>query len=46
MWYTVTFVKSWDIAEGTKQTQMEAATTKTARKTALPSGVLRYKIVI
>jgi hypothetical protein len=45
MRYTVTFVESWDVAEGTKQTQMKAATTKTARKTALPSGVLRYKIV-
>jgi hypothetical protein len=44
MWHTVTFVESWDVAEGTKQTQMETATTKAARKTALQSGVLRYKM--
>jgi len=46
MWYTVTFVESWDVAEDTKQTQMETAATKTARKTVLQSGVLRYRIVI
>jgi len=46
MWHKVTFVEFWEHCKGYKTNEMEAATIKTARKTALQSGVLRYRIVI